>query len=293
MEDLKDEGVCGSDAVPVAGVEEGPSTSGSTKDEGGECELDAVPLAKVVKKKVKRILSGRSPSSPTLGRSKIRKEAREYDMNHRRRGRAVVFNQINFSSACFSKRNGAETDGKNLTQTLSALGFTVKVHVDRESSEIEAILKEVQEENHSDADCVLVAMLTHGDEEGFLYDSRGWKFLPSKLWTPFTADLCPSLAGKPKIFLVQACQGNVLDGVVAMSLSKKFSSYQLPNHADFLIATSTISGKASLRNTMTGSKQWYSPFRHRAFTIVGKGVFPGILIFFGQVKIWPGKNPLE
>ena len=58
MEDLKDEGVCGSDAVPVAGVEEGPSTSGSTKDEG-ECEMDAVPLAKVVKKKVKRILSGR------------------------------------------------------------------------------------------------------------------------------------------------------------------------------------------------------------------------------------------
>ena len=37
------------------------------------------------------------------------------------------------------------------------------------------------------------------------------------------------------------------------SKSKKFSSYQLPIHADFLIATSTISGLASLRNTVTGS----------------------------------------
>ena len=148
-------------------------------------------------------------------------------------------------------------DGENLTQTLSALGFTVTVYVDKQSNEIEAILKEVQKDDHSDADCVLVAMLSHGDEEGFLYDSRGWKFLPSKLWTPFTADLCTSLAGKPKMFLVQACQGEVVDGVVKMS-SKKLSSYQLPNHADFVIATSTISGKASLRNTMTGS-QWYNP----------------------------------
>ena len=33
----------------------------------------------------------------------------------------------------------------------------------------------------------------------------------------------------------------------------ELSSYELPNHVDFLIATSTISGKASLRNTLTGS----------------------------------------
>lgn len=222
------------------------------KDEG-ECESDAVPVPKVVKETLKKILS----PSQTLGRSKIRKDAREYKMSHRRRGRAVVFNQINFSSAGWPKRHGAETDGENLTQTLSALGFTVEVYVDKQSSEIETILKEVQKDDHSDADCVLVAMLSHGDEEGFLYDSRGFKFLPSKLWTPFTADLCPSLAGKPKMFLVQACQGEVVDGVVKMS-SKKVSSYQLPNHADFVIATSTISGKASLRNTVTGS-QWYNP----------------------------------
>ena len=235
------------------------------KDEG-EFESDAVPLPKVVKETVetlKQTFSGRSPRSQTPGRSKIRREAREYKMNHRRRGRAVVFNQINFALAGWPKRDGAETDGENLTRTLSALGFTVEVYEDKQGSEIETILEEVQKDDHSDADCVLVTMLTHGDEEGFLYDSRGWKFLPSKLWTPFTADLCPGLAGKPKIFIVQACQGNVVDGVVKMaSRSKKLSSYQLPNHADFLIATSTISGKASLRNTATGS-QWYNPFGQR------------------------------
>ena len=61
--------------------------------------------------------------------------------------------------------------------------------------------------------------------------------------------------GEPKLFLVQACQGDQTDGVVKMSSNKSagFSSYQLPNHADFLIATSTILGKSSLRNTLTGS----------------------------------------
>ena len=229
--------------------------------EEGECESDAVPpVAKAVKEKVetlKQIITGKtSHSQEAVGRSRIRREAREYEMKQRRRGRAVVFNQINFSPACcFAKRNGAETDEKNLTKTLSALGFTVEVHVDKESDKIESILKEVQNDDHSDADCVLVTMMTHGDKEGFLYDCRGWKFTPNKLWAPFTADLCPSLAGKPKIFLVQACQGDQLDGVGKMSSNKSggFSSYQLPNHADFLIATSTISGKASIRNTVTGS----------------------------------------
>ena len=41
--------------------------------------------------------------------------------------------------------------------------------------------------------------------------------------------------------------------MVKMAGNKKFSSYELPIHADFLVATSTISGNASLRNTVTGS----------------------------------------
>ena len=143
----------------------------------------------------------------------------------------------------------------NLTRALTALGFAVEEHVDKKVEEIESILTVVQRDDHSDADCLLVVMMTHGDEEGFLYDSQGWKFDAKKLWAPFTPDLCPTLAGKPKLFLVQACQGDQTDGVVKMSSNKSggFSSYQLPNHADFLIATSTLLGKSSLRNTLTGS----------------------------------------
>ena len=83
-------------------------------DVAGECESDRVPVPKVMKEKVETLKQRLTGNSQALGRGKIPKEAQEYKMNHRRRGRAVVFNQMNFSSD--PKRNGAETDSKNLTQ---------------------------------------------------------------------------------------------------------------------------------------------------------------------------------
>ena len=43
----------------------------------------------------------------------------------------------------------------------------------------------------------------------------------TQVWQPFTADRCPSLAGKPKLFFIQACQGNRMDkGVEVMVMVK-------------------------------------------------------------------------
>ena len=61
----------------------------------------------------------------------------------------------------------------------------------------------VSQENHSLSDCLLVAVLTHGAKgELYAYDHT---YESDKLWMNFTADKCPSLAGKPKIFIVQVC----------------------------------------------------------------------------------------
>jgi hypothetical protein len=59
----------------------------------------------------------------------------------------------------------------------------------------------VAEEDHSDCDCFLLAVLSHG-EMGFIY-SRDAPYKPESLWKPFTADKCPTLAGKPKLFFFQ------------------------------------------------------------------------------------------
>ena len=60
----------------------------------------------------------------------------------------------------------------------------------------------VAKEDHSDADCLIVTVLTHGKSSEIIsaYDCF---YQVKELWSPFTADKCLSLAGKPKIFIIQ------------------------------------------------------------------------------------------
>ena len=67
------------------------------------------------------------------------------------------------------------------------------------------IILSVAKEDHSDADCLLVTVLTHAETASLLaaYDCH---YDVVKLWSPFTADKCLSLAGKPKIFIIQVSE---------------------------------------------------------------------------------------
>jgi hypothetical protein len=64
------------------------------------------------------------------------------------------------------------------------------------------IIFSVAEEDHSNADCLLVTVLTHGETSKFLY-AQDSLYNVEDLWLPFTGDKCLSLAGKPKIFIIQ------------------------------------------------------------------------------------------
>lgn len=104
--------------------------------------------------------------------------------------------------------------------------------------------------NHSEHDCLLISILSHG-ELGYIY-AYDTHYKLESIWNYFTASRCPSLAGKPKLFFIQACQGDRLDGGITLSRTETDSSdnqsmaYKIPIHADFLIAYSTVPGKWSL-----------------------------------------------
>lgn len=100
--------------------------------------------------------------------------------------------------------------------------------------------------DHSQHDCLIVAILSHGDL-GMLY-AHDTSYKNDSIWSYFTADKCPTLAGKPKLFFIQACQGDKLDSGTTLKErtetdGQPTSTFRIPSQADILVAYSTIPGK--------------------------------------------------
>lgn len=112
-------------------------------------------------------------------------------------------------------------------------------------------------------------MLSHG-EKGCFYGTDGEKVFLEDVIQPFKSRQAPSLAGKPKLFFIQACQGqNLQKGCVtcpprpAQEEAKAASQLEedagpvksevIPDDADFLIGMATVQDFKSFRNTKTGS----------------------------------------
>lgn len=62
-----------------------------------------------------------------------------------------------------------------------------------------------REEELSKADCYVVVLMLH-DTEGGLYGKDGKTDALEELYALFNHENCPALQGKPKVFIVQACQ---------------------------------------------------------------------------------------
>ncbi|CAB3234517.1 unnamed protein product [Arctia plantaginis] len=192
-----------------------------------------------------------------FARMPTERNAPYYNMNHKKRGIAIIFNHETFNIHSLKPRTGTNVDSNNLLKVLQGLGFAVTVVNNRTSSEVHSYVQQIAELDHTDHDCLLIAVLTHG-ELGLLY-AKDTHYKPDNLWSHFTADKCPSLAGKPKIFFIQACQGDKLDPGITLNRTEtdglSSSSYKIPIHADFLIVFSTVPGYYSWRNTTRGS--WF------------------------------------
>ncbi|KAG8228019.1 hypothetical protein J437_LFUL003654 [Ladona fulva] len=187
----------------------------------------------------------------------VHKFAEFYNMNHKNRGKAIIFNHVNFTDTTLKARTGTDLDCANLGDKLMRLGFKVSTFHDLTSSEVKKIVDEAAQDDHSESDCLIVSVLSHGEKD-IIY-TKDSAYRTDSLWTPFTADKCPSLAGKPKIFFIQACQGDKFDSGVLLRRTETdgspSSQYSIPVHADFLVAYSTIPGYFSWRNASKGS--WF------------------------------------
>ncbi|XP_037545962.1 caspase-6 [Nematolebias whitei] len=192
--------------------------------------------------------------------------AEEYKMGRRRRGLALIFNQERFYWRLgLNSRHGTNADSYNLERRLLELNFDVRSFENYKQVEILDKIYEAAQEDHSDADCFLLAFLSHGeDDHVFAYDG---KIGIQDITSLFKGDKCKSLVGKPKIFIVQACRGDKHDVPVTPFddvdnevqtnevMVDACAIHTLPAGADFIMCYSVAEGYYSHRETINGS--WY------------------------------------
>uniref|UniRef100_I3KLR7 Caspase-6 n=1 Tax=Oreochromis niloticus TaxID=8128 RepID=I3KLR7_ORENI len=191
--------------------------------------------------------------------------AEEYQMNNKRRGLALIFNQEDFFWRLdLKERPGTNVDRDNLEKRLKDLNFEVKCHNNLKVEEVLEKIGKAAEEDHSDADCFLLAFLSHG-EDNHVYCHDG-KISIQEITSMFKGDKCQNLVGKPKIFIIQACRGKEFDVSVTVTPASTMESEEkvfmdastiqtLPAGADFIMCYSVAQGYYSFREKDNGS--WY------------------------------------
>ncbi len=132
----------------------------------------------------------------------------------------MIFNHVNFKKE--STRRGSDKDAVDLQYVLNGLGFKVQVHRDKTKDEIRKILIQCKSEftckfesyffyfsvsqmDHSDNDCFLLVMMSHGGSDGKIH-SYDKEYIAQELWENFIGTNCESLIGKPKFFFIQVLE---------------------------------------------------------------------------------------
>lgn len=102
--------------------------------------------------------------------------------------------------------------------------------------------------------------MTHGSSNGQL-SAFDTDLNANELWAPFVGHQEHSLNGKPKLFFIQACRGEMTDpGIIYRSCPEPATSFDsvdcnekihvLPSLADLLVMYSTAKDHYSFRNLM-------------------------------------------
>ncbi|KAK2817523.1 hypothetical protein Q5P01_025714 [Channa striata] len=181
-------------------------------------------------------------------------------MNRKTRGLALIFNQEYFE-VNMSTRRGTRVDRNNLEKTLTGLGFEVLCYNDYTKAKVLSEITKAATADHSEADCFLLAFMSHGEDEN-VYASDG-QISIRDITAMFKGTVCPSLAGKPKIFIWQACRGREFDDPVTACSSTESEENEveagavqtLPAGADFIMCYSVAEGYFSIRDIFFGS--WF------------------------------------
>ncbi|XP_069096366.1 caspase-9 isoform X4 [Pleurodeles waltl] len=203
-------------------------------------------------------------------------------------GFCLIINNVIFEEHTdLSPRNGSNIDCQKLRNRFTAFHFEVLIRENLTGKEIHKELQTLAAMDHSQLDCCVVVILSHGCETrhsqlpGGVYGTDGISVPVERVVTYFDGQHCPTLRGKPKLFFIQACGGSGRDrgfqmDSAAPDISDQSATVQsdatpfgthaggqdqpdavasLPTPSDVLVSYSTFPGFVSWRDHNIGT--WY------------------------------------
>lgn len=179
-------------------------------------------------------------------------------------GYVLVINNVHFPGRENYVRSGSDEDVQRLVDLFQDLRFEIRESRDLERRDMMMLLRDTSARDFTKYDCFVCVILSHGTKDG-IYGTDDQVITLEAITSLFRRDACPSLRGKPKIFLIQACRGTQRDLVSTESDSDPifYSKPSLPADADFLICFASAPGHESYREGSVGS--WFIGAVHKVF----------------------------
>nr|XP_020505530.1 caspase-8-like [Labrus bergylta] len=210
--------------------------------------------------------------------SKRPKQDDQYQLNSQPNGLCVIINNETFMDG--KVRRGTNNDAESLAKVFSWLNFRVLMCKDqtkdqmvqtltcfaslRDLSQLQQLdVKEWSNDVFTDlqgdpqhGDAFICCVLSHGTK-GVVSGIDSKSLSIQETITTFKATGKSPLTGKPKVFLIQACQGRQMQrGVLSEDLQADDSqSPFIPEDADFLVALATVEDYKAMRHPIDGS--WF------------------------------------
>lgn len=171
---------------------------------------------------------------------------------------AIIFNNESYTNNRIDKRFGTRKDGEDLKRWFWALGFNTEEIMDPDLNMIRGKIQQLQNRT-ARASILCIAIMTHGWRDSTLSAKDRLYSFTEEIQDKLTADKCSALAGRPKLFFLQACRGDLRErGVmvqdsVVWSPARVVGDGMVPTNADMAVFMCSFNGHTAFRDETNGS----------------------------------------
>ena len=192
-------------------------------------------------------------------------------------GYCIIINNLKFQENDEAYRGGSEQDEERLGNLFKSLRFEVIIKRNLEKNQIEEVAQEYGGKDHNKFAVFVLIVMSQGDNRDCILGVDNRMTSVRALMREFQAERCPSLKGKPKIFIFQTCRGSrqcdverlgdfvqsinadptefdqADNCVCPFSLDSSLFKNVFPPETDFLLAFATVPGYVSFRSPTSGA----------------------------------------